>query len=49
MTSGNRLGIIDMGSTAIRFLVAEVGVLLLIAYWPDLTLFMPRLLGLASP
>ncbi|MFQ5772962.1 MAG: TRAP transporter large permease [Kiloniellaceae bacterium] len=27
------------------FLVAEVGVLLIIAYWPDLTLFVPRLLG----
>ena len=28
------------------FLVAEVGVLLLIAYWADLTLAVPRLLGL---
>jgi tripartite ATP-independent transporter DctM subunit len=28
------------------FLVAEVGVLLIIAYWADLTLFVPRLLGL---
>lgn len=28
------------------FLVAEVGVLLIIAYWPDLTLFLPRRLGL---
>jgi tripartite ATP-independent transporter DctM subunit len=28
------------------FLVAEVAVLLVIAYWPDLTLFVPRLLGL---
>ena len=27
------------------FLVAEVGVLLIIAYWPDFTLFLPRLLG----
>jgi tripartite ATP-independent transporter DctM subunit len=27
-------------------LVAEVGVLLIIAYWADLTLFVPRLLGL---
>ena len=27
------------------FLVAEVGVLIIIAYWPDLTLFVPRLLG----
>jgi TRAP-type C4-dicarboxylate transport system permease large subunit len=30
------------------FLVAEVLVLILIAYWPDLTLFVPRLLGLAG-
>ncbi|MDX1527449.1 MAG: TRAP transporter large permease subunit, partial [Gammaproteobacteria bacterium] len=30
------------------FLVAEVGVLLLIAYWPGLTLFIPRLLGFAE-
>ncbi len=28
------------------FLVAEVGVLMIIAYWPDLTLFVPRYLGL---
>jgi tripartite ATP-independent transporter DctM subunit len=28
------------------FLIAEVGVLALIAFWPDLTLFIPRLLGL---
>ena len=28
------------------FLLAEVGVLLIIAYWADLTLFIPRLLGL---
>lgn len=28
------------------FLLAEVGVLLLIAYWADLTLFVPRLIGL---
>lgn len=28
------------------FILAEVGVLILIAYWPDLTLFVPRLLGL---
>jgi tripartite ATP-independent transporter DctM subunit len=28
------------------FLVAEVGVLIIIAYWPDLTLFVPRYLGL---
>ena len=28
------------------FLVAEVGVLIIIAYWPDLTLFVPRLLEL---
>jgi len=28
------------------FLVAEVAVLLIIAYWPNLTLFVPRLLGL---
>ncbi len=27
------------------FLIAEAGVLLIIAYWSDLTLFMPRLLG----
>ncbi len=27
------------------FLVAETAVLLVIAYWPDLTLFVPRLLG----
>ena len=30
------------------FLVAEVAVLLLIAYWPDLTLFIPRQLGFAQ-
>ena len=30
------------------FLVAEVGVLLIIAYWPGLTLFIPRLLGFAQ-
>ncbi len=30
------------------FLVAEVLVLILIAYWSDLTLFVPRLLGLAG-
>lgn len=30
------------------FLVAEVAVLLVIAYWPDLTLFIPRLLGFAG-
>ena len=29
------------------FLLAEVAVLLAIAYWADLTLFVPRLLGLA--
>ncbi|SFH97545.1 TRAP transporter large permease [Albimonas pacifica] len=28
------------------FILAEVGILLVIAYWPDLTLFIPRLLGL---
>ncbi|WP_238321307.1 TRAP transporter large permease [Thioclava atlantica] len=28
------------------FILAEVAVLLLIAFWPDLTLFIPRLLGL---
>jgi len=28
------------------FLVVEVGVLMAIAFWPDLTLFVPRLLGL---
>ena len=28
------------------FLLAEVGVLFVVAYWPDLTLFVPRLLGL---
>ncbi|MCB1328783.1 MAG: TRAP transporter large permease [Maritimibacter sp.] len=28
------------------FIIAEVAILLLIAYWPDLTLFVPRLLGL---
>jgi TRAP-type C4-dicarboxylate transport system permease large subunit len=27
------------------FLVAELGVLFLIAYWPDLTLLLPRLSG----
>lgn len=30
------------------FLLAEVAVLFLIAYWPGLTLFIPRLLGFAS-
>lgn len=30
------------------FLLAEVGVLLVIAYWPGLTLFIPRLLGFAE-
>jgi tripartite ATP-independent transporter DctM subunit len=30
------------------FLIAEVVVLFLVAYWPDLTLFVPRLLGLSS-
>ncbi len=30
------------------FLVAEVGVLLLVAYWPSLTLVVPRMLGLAA-
>lgn len=30
------------------FLIAEVGVLLIIAYWADLTLFIPRLLGFAN-
>lgn len=30
------------------FLIAEIGVLFLIAYWPDLTLFIPRLLGFAG-
>jgi TRAP-type C4-dicarboxylate transport system permease large subunit len=28
------------------FIIAEVGVLFLVAYWPSLTLTMPRLLGL---
>jgi len=28
------------------FLLVEVGVLMMIAFWPDLTLFVPRLLGL---
>ncbi len=28
------------------FILAEVGILLLVAYWADLTLFIPRLLGL---
>ncbi len=28
------------------FILAEVGILILIAYWSDLTLFIPRLLGL---
>jgi TRAP-type C4-dicarboxylate transport system permease large subunit len=28
------------------FILAEVAILLLIAYWSDLTLFIPRLLGL---
>jgi TRAP-type C4-dicarboxylate transport system permease large subunit len=28
------------------FLLVETGILFLIAYWEDLTLFMPRLLGL---
>jgi TRAP-type transport system large permease protein len=28
------------------FLIVEVGVLMVIAFWPDLTLFVPRLLGL---
>jgi TRAP-type C4-dicarboxylate transport system permease large subunit len=28
------------------FIIAEIGILLLIAFWPDLTLFVPRMLGL---
>jgi TRAP-type C4-dicarboxylate transport system permease large subunit len=28
------------------FILAEVAILVLIAYWSDLTLFIPRLLGL---
>jgi len=28
------------------FVIAEVGVLFLVAYWPSLTLTVPRLLGL---
>ena len=28
------------------FIIAEVAILLVIAYWPGLTLFVPRLLGL---
>jgi TRAP-type C4-dicarboxylate transport system permease large subunit len=28
------------------FILAEVGVLFLVAYWPSLTLTMPKLLGL---
>lgn len=31
------------------FLIAEVAVLVIIAYWPNLTLFMPRMLGFAEP
>ena len=27
------------------FIIAEMGVLLVIAFWPDLTMFLPRLLG----
>lgn len=30
------------------FLLAQLGVLLLVAYWPDLTLTIPRLFGLAA-
>lgn len=30
------------------FLLVEVGVLFVIAYWPDLTLFIPRMLGFAA-
>ena len=30
------------------FLIAEVLILVLIAYWSDLTLFVPRLLGLVD-
>jgi tripartite ATP-independent transporter DctM subunit len=30
------------------FLLAEIGVLFLVAYWPDLTLFIPRLMGLTN-
>ncbi len=30
------------------FLIAEVAILFLVAYWPGLTLFVPRLLGLAE-
>ncbi len=30
----------------IPFLIAEVAILILIAFWPDLTLFVPRLFGL---
>lgn len=30
------------------FLLAEIGILFLIAYWPDLTLLIPRLLGFAG-
>lgn len=38
---------IERISTALwPFLLVQVGVLMLIAFWPDLTLFVPRLLGL---
>jgi TRAP-type C4-dicarboxylate transport system permease large subunit len=30
------------------FLVAELLVLIVVAFWPDLTLFVPRLFGLAQ-
>lgn len=30
------------------FLIAEIGVLFLVAYWPSVTLFVPRLMGLVN-
>ena len=42
--TGERIERISMA--LIPFLIAEVAILLLIAFWPDLTLFVPRLLGL---
>ena len=42
--TGERIERISMA--LIPFLIAEVAILLLIAFWPDLTLFVPRLFGL---
>ncbi len=30
----------------IPFLIAEIAILAVVAFWPDLTMFVPRLLGM---